>query len=57
MNTHYLNEAVARHRTADLSRRTRRAQRPVVDSPTTPRRGIVLALGWLTRPSPVPRSA
>ncbi|MGO4597662.1 hypothetical protein [Terrabacter sp. 2RAF25] len=50
MNTTYLNEAVARQRTADLGRRTRRAQRPVVDSATTPRRGIILAFGWLTRP-------
>ena len=57
MNTHYVNEAAARARTADLGRRTRRAQRPVVDSPTTPRGGIVLALGWLTRPSRVLRSA
>ena len=48
MNTTYLNEATARQRTADLSRRTRRAQRPVVDSPTTPRGGIVLVR--LTRP-------
>ncbi|GAB3875113.1 hypothetical protein [Terrabacter terrigena] len=53
MNTQYLNEAVARQRTADLGRRTRRAQHPVVHPPTTPRGGIVLALGWLTRPSQV----
>jgi hypothetical protein len=52
MYTTYLNEAAARQRTADLSRRARRAQRPVVDSPA-PRRGIVLAFGWLTRPSQV----
>lgn len=51
MNTPYLNEVVARQRTADLGRRTRRAQRPVVEPPTTPRRGIVLAFGWLMRPS------
>ena len=50
MNTTYLNEATARQRTVDLGRRTRRAQRPVVDSPTTPRGGIVLVFGRLTRP-------
>lgn len=54
MNTTYLNEAIARQRTADLGRRTRRAQRPVVDTPTTPRRGIVLAFAWGARRSPVP---
>jgi len=45
MNT-YLNEAIARQRTADLGRRNRRAQRPVVDPQTTPRRGLILILGW-----------
>ncbi len=57
MNTNYLNEAVARQRIADLGRRTRRAQRPVAHPQTTPRGGIVLALGRLTRWAPVPRSA
>ena len=45
MNTTYLNEAIARQRSVDLDRRTRRAQRPVVDTPTTPRRGLILAFG------------
>lgn len=53
MNTTYLNEAIARQRTADLGRRTRRAQRPVVDPQTTPRRGMILILGWRMRRSQV----
>jgi hypothetical protein len=43
MNT-YLNEAIARQRSVDLDRRARRAQRPVNDTPTTPRRGVILSL-------------
>jgi hypothetical protein len=42
MNT-YLNEAIARQRSVDLDRRTRRAQRPVTETPTTPRRGVILS--------------
>ncbi|CAN7195200.1 hypothetical protein LJR027_000427 [Terrabacter sp. LjRoot27] len=53
MNTMYLNEAIARQRTADLGRRTRRAQRPVVDPQTTPRSGLVLIRGWRMRRSQV----
>ena len=53
MNPTYLNEAIARQRTADLGRRTRRAQRPVVDPQSTPRRGMILILGWRTRRSQV----
>lgn len=45
MNTNYLNEAIARQRSVDLDRRARRAQRPVVDTPTTPRRGWILSFG------------
>ncbi len=48
MNSSHLNEAIACQRTADLGRRTRRAQRPVVDPRTTPRRGVILMLGWRT---------
>ena len=47
------DEAIARQRTADLGRRTRRAQRPVVDPQSTPRRGMILILGWRTRRSQV----
>ena len=43
MNTTYLNEAIARQRTADLDRRARRAQRPEVHTPSTPRGGLILA--------------
>ncbi|GAB3066424.1 hypothetical protein GCM10027053_32260 [Intrasporangium mesophilum] len=48
MNT-YLNEKIARQRSVDLDRRTRRAQRPVTDTPTTPQRGLILSLGirWM----------
>jgi len=48
MNT-YLNETIARQRSVDLDRRARRAQRPVTDTPTTPRRGVILSLGirWM----------
>ena len=53
MNTTYLNEAIARQRTADLGRRARRAQRPVVDPQTTPRRGMIPTLGWRARRSQV----
>jgi hypothetical protein len=45
MNTTYLNEATARQRGVDLDRRARRAQRPVTDTPTTPRRGLILSMG------------
>ena len=45
MNTTYLNEAIARQRSVDLDRRTRRAERPVTDAPTTPDRGLVLSFG------------
>jgi hypothetical protein len=53
MTTTYLNEKTARRRTADLGRRTRRAQRPALHPATTPRGGIVLTFGWLARRSQV----